>query len=107
MRIRTRSVVLIVVAVMLAGAGAYAFWPRAPRKIIARTEAERILLEAARAGELDIVRGLVEAGVSTEARDQKGYTPLILAAYHGHEPTVRALLELKADACAGDRHGNT
>ncbi len=31
----------------------------------------------------------------------------VLAAYHGHARTVRALLDAGADACAGDSRGNT
>ncbi len=76
-------------------------------KVLALSEAERYLLEAARAGDTELVAGLLKAGTPPEARDARGFTPLILAAYHGHLDTVRALLEAGADACAGDSRGNT
>lgn len=76
-------------------------------KLLALSDAERYLLEAARAGDTEVVAGLLKAGTPPEARDARGFTPLILAAYHGHLETVRALLAAGADACAGDTRGNT
>ncbi|ABF87354.1 ankyrin repeat protein [Myxococcus xanthus DK 1622] len=81
--------------------------PAPQGRLLATSEAERYLLAAARAGETDIVAGLVQAGTPVEARDARGFSPLILAAYHGHADTVRALLSAGADACAGDNNGNT
>jgi ankyrin repeat protein len=81
--------------------------PAPQGRLLATSEAERYLLEAARAGEVDIVTGLLKAGTSVEARDKRGFSPLILAAYHGHTETVRTLLAAGADACAGDNRGNT
>jgi len=78
----------------------------APRFLPAE-EARAILLDAARAGDVEVVSGLVGAGVSIETADAKGYTPLILAAYHGHTPLVAWLLDHGADACNGDARGNT
>ena len=70
-------------------------------------EARAILLDAARAGDVEVVSGLIGAGVPIEADDDKGYTPLILAAYHGHTALVAWLLDHGADACNGDARGNT
>ncbi len=81
--------------------------PAPEGRLLATSDAERYLLAAARAGETDLVKGLVQAGTSVEARDARGFSPLILAAYHGHTDTVRALLAAGADACAGDNNGNT
>ncbi|MDP0886256.1 ankyrin repeat domain-containing protein, partial [Klebsiella pneumoniae] len=39
--------------------------------------------------------------------DAKGYTGLILAAYHGHGGAVEQLLEAGADPCVQDARGNT
>lgn len=101
---------LAIVGVLLASTIAVFVW-RAHAKVAARelsmSEAERILLAAAREGESDLVIGLVKAGTPIETRDGRGFTALILAAYHGHDETVRALLAAGADACAGDERGNT
>ncbi len=105
---------MMVSALLLAGFGLAAgllFLSGRTEPTAARTlplgEAERYLLEAARAGDEALVRGLVAAGTPVEARDERGFTPLILAAYHGHAETVEALLQLGADACRGDSRGNT
>lgn len=76
-------------------------------RLLATSDAERYLLAAAREGDTDIVAGLLKAGTPVEARDTRGFSPLILAAYHGHTQTVKALLAAGADACAGDNRGNT
>ncbi|RKG59398.1 ankyrin repeat domain-containing protein [Corallococcus sp. AB011P] len=76
-------------------------------RLLATSDAERYLLAAAREGETDIVQGLVKAGTPVEARDARGFSPIILAAYYGHTQTVQALLDAGADACAGDSRGNT
>eukprot|EP00466_Bigelowiella_natans_P020476 jgi/Bigna1/134218/aug1.24_g8926 len=56
------------------------------------------LLKAAEAGDLTVVRRLVETkSVNVEAKDNDGWTPLILAAREGHIDTVRYLVE-KANA---------
>ncbi|RJS19603.1 ankyrin repeat domain-containing protein [Corallococcus sp. H22C18031201] len=76
-------------------------------RLLATSEAERYLLAAAREGDTEVVAGLVKAGTPVDARDSRGFSPLILAAYHGHVETVRALIAAGADACAGDNRGNT
>lgn len=81
--------------------------PAPEGRLLATSEAERYLLAAARAGDVEVVIGLIKAGTPVEARDARGFSPLILAAYHGHADTVRALLAAGANACAGDNRGNT
>ena len=108
----TRGFVIaaVLVTALLGGAAALSASLRvspAPRRLLPMVEAERLLLEAARAGEVEIIEGLVRAGTSAETRDDRGFTPLILAAYHGHLPAVDALLRLGAAPCTGDHRGNT
>lgn len=79
----------------------------APSLHLDRSEAEALLRDAARAGDIEIVAGLAKAGVSLEAADAKGYTPLILASYHGQLALVEWLLSQKVDPCRGDARGNT
>jgi ankyrin repeat protein len=69
---------------------------------------QALLFEAARLGRTDLIAPLVKSGVDVNARDPRGFTPVILAAYNDHLDTVEALLANKADACLADRdQGNT
>ena len=65
------------------------------------------LFEAARIGDDNIIREFAASHYDLNVRDEKGYTPLILAAYHGHSSTVDLLIKNKADPCAKDNNGNT
>ncbi|MCY1022213.1 ankyrin repeat domain-containing protein [Pyxidicoccus sp. MSG2] len=101
------GLVVLVCAVLTASWLSLRAAPAPEGRLLATSEAERYLLEAARAGDVEVVTGLIKAGTPVEARDARGFSPLILAAYHGHTDTVRALLAAGADACAGDNRGNT
>ncbi|MBD8495470.1 ankyrin repeat domain-containing protein [Pseudomonas syringae] len=63
--------------------------------------------EAARAGNTAMLDEFIHAGYDLNTADEKGYTALILAAYHGHREAVEQLLHAGADACAQDQRGNT
>ena len=65
------------------------------------------LFEAARIGEDNIIREFALSHYDLNVRDEKGYSALILAAYHGHSSTVDLLIKNKADPCAKDNNGNT
>jgi len=48
------------------------------------------------------------ATIDVNVADEKGYTALILAAYHGHTDTVNFLIsEANANPCQEDNRGNT
>ena len=66
------------------------------------------LLQAARAGHADTVKGLLTGGrADVNGRDERGNTPLIEAARMGHDEVVQALLVAKADASAKNEQGQT
>ncbi|MCX2925444.1 MULTISPECIES: ankyrin repeat domain-containing protein [unclassified Streptomyces] len=56
-----------------------------------------IAMELAREGDTEELVGFVEHGLPVDTADAAGNTLLMLAAYHGHADTVRALIRLGAD----------
>jgi len=69
---------------------------------------QQLLFDAARLGRIDVIPALLAAGADIEAYDPKGYTPLILASYHGHRKATAMLLD---EGASVDQHdaarGNT
>src|ERR1700679_2878939 len=59
------------------------------------------LFGLARAGQTEQLAAYLDAGVDANLANQKGDTLVMLAAYHGHAETVRALLERGADPARG------
>ncbi len=66
------------------------------RDLPARKE-PHALWRAARAGDVDAVREAVSAGLSLDARDGLGRTPLVVAVVHGRKRCVDVLLDGGAD----------
>jgi ankyrin repeat protein len=65
------------------------------------------LLQSAEVGNLTEVRDIIDAGVSPNARDTGGMTPLMMAAIHNHGPVVELLLTRGAQVNAQTRTGWT
>lgn len=65
-------------------------------------QASRDLLAAAAQGEPDAAREALKAGADVEARDDRGRTPLILAATGDHDVVARILVDAGADPDAQD-----
>ncbi|KAJ0306120.1 hypothetical protein Brms1b_010533 [Colletotrichum noveboracense] len=60
-------------------------------------DGDRLLLEAARAGQMLVVQYLLKTGVSADGPEEAAKTPLSEAATQGHRDVVRTLLRFKAD----------
>ncbi|QCR10320.1 ankyrin repeat domain-containing protein [Brenneria rubrifaciens] len=65
------------------------------------------LWDAAREGNLDIINTFIASKYNLNVADEKGYTAVILAAYHGHDTAVETLLKGGADPCIRDKRGNS
>ena len=75
-----------------------------------KAKLEERLLHAAEHGPISVLRDCFRRGLGVECASKDGHTPLMRAAlssglYRGQ--TVGALLEMRADTTATDRHGNT
>lgn len=70
-----------------------------------RTQAINVF-EAAREGNISAIKACDDANCDVNSRNEDGYTPFILAAYHGHNAALAELLKLGADPCAVDGKGN-
>lgn len=87
---------------------AQAATPPAPATLPSPERRQQLLFEAARLGRTDMIDPLVRAGADINAYDDRGFTPIILAAYNGQLATVEALIAHGANACRPDRdQGNT
>lgn len=62
---------------------------------------------AARSGQTEVLRGLLERGVPTDVCNEKGDSLLMLGSYHGHADVVRLLLERGADPELSNARGQT
>ncbi len=67
----------------------------------------RALFDHARAGDTARLTEAVDAGVPVNLTNASGDTLLILAAYHDHPDTVRALLDRGADPARVNDRGQT
>ncbi|MEO7101457.1 MAG: ankyrin repeat domain-containing protein [Luteolibacter sp.] len=56
-------------------------------------ELQRLALDAARAGNAELLLSMLDAGMPVNLADEKGNSLLMLASYHGHLELTRALLE--------------
>lgn len=65
------------------------------------------LLDAVKAGDLDLVRALLVEGADVQARDDNGRTALHMAAYRGHSEVADFLVAKGADVNATSDKGET
>lgn len=62
-----------------------------------RDDLNRAWEQAAKAGDVEAARALLQSGADINAKDRYGQTALMLAAHHGHPALVDLLIERKAD----------
>jgi ankyrin repeat protein len=67
----------------------------------------RSMFDLARAGDTGRLTEAIDAGIPVNLTNAAGDSLLILAAYHGHPDTVRALLERGADTGRVNDRGQT
>jgi ankyrin repeat protein len=84
---------------------------KGPVVINALTEEElaflRSMFDLARGGATEQLAAAVDAGIPVNLTNESGDTLLILAAYHDHPDTVRALLDRGADTARVNDRGQT
>lgn len=56
-------------------------------------ELQEIALNAARTGDVEMLKPMLDAGLFVDLQDEKGNSLLMLASYHGHSELVAQLLE--------------
>jgi len=66
-----------------------------------------LVVKAVKGNNQVLISKYVEYGGNVNVQDGKGYTPLIYAAYYGHDELVDFLLKNGANACMKDKRGNT
>jgi uncharacterized protein len=86
--------VLVLLALMCAGC--------AGEERESSADADGELIVAARAGDVDRVRSLLERDADVDARDASGATALVAAAYSNHVDVARSLIEAGADVNVKD-----
>jgi len=72
--------------------------PEAEQPDQAAVDLAHVMFDLAREGSTERLAAYLDAGVPVELTEANGNTLLMLAAYHGHATTVRALTDRGADA---------
>ncbi len=70
-------------------------------------EITQALFAASRQGNVPVLMEIFGVRENLDVQDEKGFTPLIIAAYNNRPEAVAALLEAGADPNATDNGGNT
>ncbi len=77
------------------------------KKRNAMVDLNEVMIHASRKGEVGVLKELADQQVDINTRDDKGYTPLIIACYNRQAAAAAWLLEAGADVDAQDNGGNT
>jgi len=68
---------------------------------------EMTLWQAAKENDLNQIITLISQGAEINAKDHRGYSPLMLAVYSGQKEATRLLLSMGADPNSVDNGGNS
>ena len=71
------------------------------------TQTTQIIIHASRIGNIEVLQELIRLETDLNVRDEKGYTPLIIACYNNQYRAAKLLLDSGADVNAQDYGGNT
>jgi ankyrin repeat protein len=63
--------------------------------------------DAARRGDVEMLNVFIESNYALNVQDPKGYSSLMMAAYHGHLVAVERLVDAGVNPCLQDKLGNT
>ncbi|WP_422136603.1 ankyrin repeat domain-containing protein [Endozoicomonas sp. ALD040] len=84
--------------------------PSASEKVVKGQTARQLtdfFLAAARINDTEVISTFVKAGFPVNAKNQKGYTALMVATYNGQPDAFNLLLSEGSDPCLKDNRGNT
>jgi ankyrin repeat protein len=90
--------VLMVVSLLLTGANPGSMGPHSDQ-----AQLDLALITAARHGDLDVAKQLLDQGASVHATDERGVTALIAASYENQVELARILVDAGADVNLQDR----
>lgn len=65
------------------------------------------IFEAAVLGKLKELKKLIKDGADVNAKDNYGWTAMMMSAWNGHTECVAALISAGTDVNANDNYGNT
>lgn len=77
------------------------------KHLFVMVDLKEVIIHASRKGEVGVLEELMGLKVDVNTRDEKGYTPLIIACYNGKAAAAAYLLSMGAHVDAQDNGGNT
>lgn len=92
---------------LLALIQAVSFKLQASEALSDRQKIVGMLNHAAKTNNIELVKEYRKYGGNLNIQDEKGYSPLIYAAYYGHDDLVSYLIAQGAEPCLEDKRGNT
>ncbi len=98
------KIILIFLAVLIV---TYSWTAKSNEFQSAEQELKAYYFAAARMNDVAVLKGFIDAGFPVDVSNNKGYTALMIATYHGNVETFDYLISRQANTCAADKKGNT
>lgn len=73
----------------------------------AQQELVEIFFAAAKTGNNEVISEFLKHGFPVDIQNNRGFTPLMMATYYGHQSVVTTLLNSGANRCIRDQKGHT